>query len=94
MRIVTAGSIANVLGEVAEWLKAPVSKTGISGNRDRGFESRPLRHAIGARWSVHSRHGSVAQFPCCMGCSIGVACEWLQCACRALPCVRLAPMLG
>ena len=31
-------------GEVAEWLKAPVSKTGISGNRDRGFESRPLRH--------------------------------------------------
>ncbi len=33
-------------GEVAEWLKAPVSKTGISGNRDRGFESRPLRHDI------------------------------------------------
>ena len=32
-------------GEVAEWLKAPVSKTGISGNRDRGFESRPLRHS-------------------------------------------------
>ena len=62
MRIVTAGSIANVLGEVAEWLKAPVSKTGISGNRDRGFESRPLRHAIGARWLVHSRHGSVLDF--------------------------------
>ena len=30
---------------MAEWLKAPVSKTGISGNRDRGFESRPLRHS-------------------------------------------------
>ena len=40
-------------GEVAEWLKAPVSKTGISGNRDRGFESRPLRHD----WHLFSRLG-------------------------------------
>jgi hypothetical protein len=28
---------------VAEWLKASVSKTDISSNRYRGFESRPLR---------------------------------------------------
>jgi hypothetical protein len=31
-------------GEVAEWLKAAVSKTAILSNRDRGFESHPLRH--------------------------------------------------
>ena len=67
MRIVTAGAFANVLGEVAEWLKAPVSKTGISGNRDRGFESRPLRHAIGARWSVHPRHCAALSFPVVWG---------------------------
>ena len=30
-------------GEVAEWLKASVSKTDILSNRYRGFESRPLR---------------------------------------------------
>ncbi len=30
-------------GEVAEWLKASVSKTDISSDRYRGFESRPLR---------------------------------------------------
>jgi hypothetical protein len=30
-------------GEVAEWLKAPLSKSGIPINRDRGFESHPLR---------------------------------------------------
>ena len=33
------------IGEVAEWLKASVSKTDILSNRYRGFESRPLRHA-------------------------------------------------
>jgi hypothetical protein len=32
-----------ISGEVAEWLKATVSKTVILGNRDRGFESHPLR---------------------------------------------------
>jgi hypothetical protein len=31
-------------GEVAEWLKAPLSKSGIPFTRDRGFESHPLRH--------------------------------------------------
>ena len=31
------------IGEVAEWSNAPVLKTGRSGNRSRGFESRPLR---------------------------------------------------
>ena len=31
-------------GEVAEWLKAPLSKSGIPFIRDRGFESHPLRH--------------------------------------------------
>ncbi len=30
-------------GEVAEWLNALVSKTGIPMYRDRGFESLPLR---------------------------------------------------
>ena len=30
-------------GEVAEWLKATVSKTVILSYRDRGFESHPLR---------------------------------------------------
>ncbi len=29
---------------MAEWLKAAVSKTAILSNRDRGFESHPLRH--------------------------------------------------
>ena len=33
-------------GEVAEWLKAPLSKSGIPINRDRGFESHPLRQDI------------------------------------------------
>ena len=32
------------IGEVAEWLKAPLSKSGIPRKRDRGFESHPLRH--------------------------------------------------
>jgi hypothetical protein len=33
-------------GEVAEWLKAPLSKSGIPFTRDRGFESHPLRHSF------------------------------------------------
>ena len=33
-----------VEGEVAEWLKAPLSKSG-SPERRRGFKSHPLRHA-------------------------------------------------
>ena len=32
-----------VYGEVAEWLKAPLSKSG-SPERRRGFKSHPLRH--------------------------------------------------
>ena len=35
------------IGEVAEWLKAPLSKSGIPRKRDRGFESHPLRHEQG-----------------------------------------------
>jgi hypothetical protein len=35
-------------GEVAEWLKAPLSKSGIPFTRDRGFESHPLRHFFGS----------------------------------------------
>jgi hypothetical protein len=35
------------VGEVAEWLKAPLSKSGILFTRDRGFESHPLRHYTG-----------------------------------------------
>ena len=31
-------------GEVAEWLKAPLSKSG-SPERRRGFKSHPLRHS-------------------------------------------------
>ena len=31
-------------GEVAEWLNAAVLKTAIPRNRNRGFESHPLRH--------------------------------------------------
>jgi homoserine dehydrogenase len=33
-------------GEVAEWLKATVSKTVILSNRDRGFESHSLRQSL------------------------------------------------
>ena len=33
------------IGEVAEWLKAPLSKSGIPFTRDRGFESHPLRQS-------------------------------------------------
>ena len=33
------------VGEVSEWLKEPVSKTGIPLSRDRGFESHPLRES-------------------------------------------------
>ena len=36
--------LLSILGEVAEWLKAPLSKSGIPFTRDRGFESHPLRH--------------------------------------------------
>ena len=36
----------NKCGEVAEWFKAAVSKTAILSNRDRGFESHPLRHFL------------------------------------------------
>ena len=34
-------------GEVSEWFKEPVLKTGDS-ERGRGFESHPLRHICGA----------------------------------------------
>jgi hypothetical protein len=36
-------------GEVAEWLKATVSKTVIPSYRDRGFESHPLRQLRNSR---------------------------------------------
>jgi hypothetical protein len=31
-------------GEVSEWLKVPLSKSGV--RKHRGFESHPLRHAL------------------------------------------------
>jgi hypothetical protein len=40
------------IGEVAEWLKAPLSKSGIPFTRDRGFESHPLRHFLTAVGTV------------------------------------------
>jgi acetolactate synthase regulatory subunit len=40
-------------GEVAEWLKAPLSKSGIPFVRDRGFESHPLRHVATPPFTEH-----------------------------------------
>ena len=37
------GAIANTPGGVAEWLKAPVLKTGVGVFLYRGFESHPHR---------------------------------------------------
>jgi hypothetical protein len=31
------------IGEVSEWFKVPLSKSGV--RKHRGFESRPLRHS-------------------------------------------------
>ena len=33
-----------LIGEVSEWLKVPLSKSGVAGDCHRGFESLPLRH--------------------------------------------------
>jgi homoserine dehydrogenase len=43
-------------GEVAEWLKATVSKTVILSNRDRGFESHPLRQSHFPEENSISKH--------------------------------------
>ena len=40
---------ASYNGEVSEWFKEPVLKTGDS-ERDRGFESHPLRHGVVLKW--------------------------------------------
>jgi hypothetical protein len=42
--------LLEVVGEVAEWFKAPLSKSG-SPERRRGFESHPLRHAPRRKFS-------------------------------------------
>ena len=45
-------------GEVAEWLKAPLSKSGILAKiRDRGFESHPLRQGILIQAIIADRSG-------------------------------------
>ena len=38
-------------GEVSEWLKVPLSKSGV--RKHRGFESHPLRHAARTRSAGH-----------------------------------------
>ena len=43
-----SASLARILdapGEVSEWLKVPLSKSGVV-NSHRGFESHPLRHVM------------------------------------------------
>ena len=35
-----------ILGEVLEWLNRRAWKARVPGNRDRGFESRPLRFQV------------------------------------------------
>jgi hypothetical protein len=37
--------VYSIAGEVSEWLKVPLSKSGVV-NSHRGFESRPLRQKI------------------------------------------------
>ena len=39
------------LGEVSEWLMVPLSKSGVSSNWDRGFESHPLRGEV-LEWPI------------------------------------------
>ena len=43
----------NFVGEVSEWLKEPVSKTGVPLTWDRGFESHPLRYEF---WKCYKRN--------------------------------------
>ena len=46
-------------GEVSEWLKVPLSKSGV--REHRGFESHPLRHSsLMSRWCGENSHGEVA----------------------------------
>ena len=44
----------SVVGEVSEWLKVPLSKSGVVMSH-RGFESHPLRPLIGSRASAMGR---------------------------------------
>ncbi len=44
------------VGGVAEWSIAAVLKTAVSGHRDRGFESHPLRSSLGC---VNLKTGSL-----------------------------------
>ena len=39
---------------MAEWLKAPLSKSGILGSWDRGFESRPLRQLVSGSLAIRT----------------------------------------
>ncbi len=52
-------NLLEIVGEVAEWLKAPLSKSG-SPERRRGFESHPLRHpTLKLRMASHTKMNSV-----------------------------------
>jgi hypothetical protein len=51
-------SFLGSVGQVAEWLKAPVSKTGIPFTRYREFESLPVRSFASSMIDVGARRGS------------------------------------
>jgi hypothetical protein len=46
----------SLAGEVSEWLKVPLSKSGVV-NSHRGFESRPLRQTRQAAEVIDTRLG-------------------------------------
>ena len=46
-----------IVGEVPEWLNGRAWKARVPGNRNRGFESRPLRHEVPGSMRVHDRPG-------------------------------------
>jgi hypothetical protein len=56
-----ADILAAAPGEVSEWLKVPLSKSGVV-NSHRGFESHPLRHCFVSGDGGHLSHIMVAEF--------------------------------
>ena len=60
-------SFVGSAGQVAEWLKAPVSKTGIPFTRYREFESLPVRSPVSTEC-----HGRA---PCSQGRGVRVWCS-------------------
>ena len=69
-------SFVGSAGQVAEWLKAPVSKTGIPFTRYREFESLPVRSPVsterhGVRRSLRGTVSGVAFHP-------GWVAEWFK----------------